>query len=216
MQILKDDVRLEILKQARREFQEKGFRKASLRAIASSAGMTVGNIYRYFMSKDELFRELLTPVIGNIEMMKLGLRHHHEQTPKGSEAESDEHEAMISAVYGFIMKYRDDLKLLLTGAGGSSLEGFKEELIRWYSEIYWQALQEVWAVMGSGELEINKRTIYLISQSVADSLIEVVVNDYDLDEVKIVAEEMFSFFGGGTQQILATKLANTRNEAGQD
>ena len=212
MQVLKDDVRLEILKQARREFMIKGFRQASLRAIAGSAGMTVGNIYRYFKSKDELFRELLAPIIGNLEMMKLGLHLHHEKTPKGSKAESDEHEAMISTVYGFIMKYRKDLKLLLTGAGGSSLEDFKEELIRWYDEIYWQSLQEVWSAMGSGKLEVNKRTIYLISQSVADSLIEVVVNDYSLEEVRIVAEEMFSFFGGGTHQILAAKLANKRKE----
>ena len=215
MQILKDDVRLEILKQARREFIEKGFRKASLRAIAGSAGMTVGNIYRYFKSKDDLFRELLAPIIGNIELMKLGLRHHHENTPKGSETEIYEHEAMISTVYGFIMKYREDLKLLLTGAGGSSLEDFKEELIRWYGEIYWQSLQEVWSAMGSGKLEVNKRTIYLISQSVADSLIEVVINDYSLAEVKIVAEEMFSFFGGGTQQILAAKLAEQQGKAAQ-
>ena len=176
--------------------------------------MTVGNIYRYFESKDELFRELLAPIIGNIEMMKLGLHHHHEKIPKGSKAESDEHEAMVISVYGFIMKYREDLKLLLTGAGGSSLEGFKEELIRWYGEIYWQSLQEVWVVMGSGELKVNKRTIYLISQSVADSLIEVVVNDYSLEKVKIVAEEMFSFYGGGTQQILAAKLAKMNEEKG--
>ena len=215
MQVLKDEVKLEILRQARREFLEKGFRKTSLRTIAGKVGMTVGNIYRYFKSKDELFCELLAPIIGNIEMMKLGLRHHHEEIPKGSKAESDEHEAMVITVYGFIMKYRDDLKLLLTGAGGSSLEGFKEELIRWYGEIYWQSLQEAWAMMGSGELTINKRTIYLISQSVSDSLIEVVVNDYDLEEVKIVAEEMFSFFGGGTQQILAAKLATEQGKASQ-
>ena len=150
MQVLKDEVRLEIIKQARKEFLDKGFRQASLRKIASSAGMTVGNIYRYFKSKDELFRELLAPIIGNIEMMKLGLHQHHKETPKGSNAESEEHEAMIIAVYGFIVKYREDLKLLLTGAGGSSLESFKDELIRWYGEIYWQALQDAWTVMGGG------------------------------------------------------------------
>ncbi|MCF7913440.1 MAG: TetR/AcrR family transcriptional regulator [Candidatus Cloacimonetes bacterium] len=212
MQVLKDDVRSEILRQARREFLEKGFRLASLREIAGRAGMTAGNIYRYFKSKDELFRELLAPIIGNIEMMKLNLRKHDQETPKGSGAEVDEHKAMIVAVYGFIMKYREDLKLLLTGAGGSSLEGFKEELIRWYGEIYMKALQEAWQIMGEGDFKINARTVYLISQSVADSLIEAIVNEYSLQEVIAVAEEMQSFFEGGTQHILKAKLISKKTE----
>ncbi|MDP8321188.1 MAG: TetR family transcriptional regulator [Candidatus Stygibacter australis] len=44
MEILKDNVRLEIIRHARREFLEKGFRKTSLRTIAGKAGMTTGNI----------------------------------------------------------------------------------------------------------------------------------------------------------------------------
>jgi TetR/AcrR family transcriptional regulator, cholesterol catabolism regulator len=212
MQVLKDDVRSQILRQARQEFLEKGFRKASLREIAGRAGMSAGNIYRYFKSKDELFRELLAPIIGNIEMMKLGLRKHEKETPKGSTAEADEHETMTVTIYSFVKKYREDLKLLLTGSGGSSLENFKEELIRWYGEIYLKGLQEAWELMGTGDFKINERTVYLISQSVADSLIEVIVNEYSLQEVIVVAEEMRAFFEGGTTQILTAKLSDKKAE----
>ncbi|MCF7918524.1 MAG: TetR/AcrR family transcriptional regulator [Candidatus Cloacimonetes bacterium] len=205
MQVLKDEVQLEILRQARQEFLAKGYREASLRAITQGAGMTVGNIYRYFASKDALFRELLAPVIGQIEMMKMALRQHAAQEHEPSD-EAAEHEQMVLLVYNFIRKHRDDLKLLLSGAGGSSLENFREELINWYGAIYRKYMEEAWKFLGQGELQIHERTIYLISQSVEAALIECIIHDYSLEEVKQVAEEMFSFFSGGSRQIIEDKL----------
>ena len=45
---------------AKAEFMEKGFREASLRNIAKSAGVTTGALYGYYGSKEELFKELQT------------------------------------------------------------------------------------------------------------------------------------------------------------
>ncbi len=50
-----------ILDAARAEFLEKGFQGASMRAIASAAGMTTGAIYGYFSSKEDLFDALVRP-----------------------------------------------------------------------------------------------------------------------------------------------------------
>ena len=43
---------------AKAEFMEKGFREASLRNIAKSAGVTTGALYGYYRSKEELFKSL--------------------------------------------------------------------------------------------------------------------------------------------------------------
>ena len=53
-QVLKDEVRDSILESAREEFLEHGFDDSSMRRIAQKSRMTVGNLYRYFKSKDEL------------------------------------------------------------------------------------------------------------------------------------------------------------------
>ncbi len=205
MQILKEDIKSEILRQARREFREKGYRGANLREIARAAGMTVGNIYRYFGSKDELFRDLLAPIIGNIEMMKLGLKR-HETSEMDSQTEKAEHEQMVMVVYGFIQKYREDLKLLLTRSGGSSLENYQEELIRWYGGLYRQSLEESWQQMGKDKLQISEITVNLVARSVADSIIECIMREYSVEEVKKIAEELFSFYGGGSQAMLLSKV----------
>ena len=59
MQELKETVRASIADAALQEFLTKGYEGASMRGIASHAGITHGNIYRYFKSKDVLYRSLV-------------------------------------------------------------------------------------------------------------------------------------------------------------
>jgi AcrR family transcriptional regulator len=52
----KQDTREEILEAARRAFAEKGFDGASIRYIATSAGVDPALVHHYFGPKDQLFR----------------------------------------------------------------------------------------------------------------------------------------------------------------
>ena len=54
---------------AREEFGEKGYAGASLRRIAEKAGVTVGAIQTRYSSKDELFADLLKPLLDGIEAL---------------------------------------------------------------------------------------------------------------------------------------------------
>ena len=51
MQVLKDEVRANILSAAKKLFYERGYNNASIRGIAKNSGITVGNVYRYFENK---------------------------------------------------------------------------------------------------------------------------------------------------------------------
>lgn len=55
MQVLKDKVRENILDAAKAAFLENGYQKTSMRDIATASGITPGNIYRYFESKEAVF-----------------------------------------------------------------------------------------------------------------------------------------------------------------
>ena len=48
MQKLKNDIRRELLKSAEELFLRKGFQKTSMREIAETAQVGLGNIYNYF------------------------------------------------------------------------------------------------------------------------------------------------------------------------
>jgi AcrR family transcriptional regulator len=57
----------EILDSARKAFAEKGFDGASMQDIARKAGMSVGNFYRYFPSKDAIVEALISFDIAEME-----------------------------------------------------------------------------------------------------------------------------------------------------
>ena len=79
MQILKDDIKNKILKAALAEFGEFGYLNSSMRRIAGSAGITTGNIYRYFKNKDELF-DMLHPTYEQFVNYTLNIKGKIEKT----------------------------------------------------------------------------------------------------------------------------------------
>jgi AcrR family transcriptional regulator len=62
-QVLKEDVRLRIAAAALRVFAEKGHANATMAEIASAAGVSTGNLYRYFETKEVLFDEVVPPTL---------------------------------------------------------------------------------------------------------------------------------------------------------
>ena len=66
MQVLKNEIKEKIDNAALAAFVKDGYKGVSMRQIANGAGMTVGNIYRYYKNKDELFSSLLLPSFESI------------------------------------------------------------------------------------------------------------------------------------------------------
>ncbi len=62
-QVLKDEIRENILKAALQEFYEKGYKSAAMREIASKAKIPTGLIYSYYKNKENLFNAVLYPVL---------------------------------------------------------------------------------------------------------------------------------------------------------
>jgi len=60
------DIRLRIIDAARGRFAASGVDATSLRSIASDAGTSIGMIYYYFPSKDELFLAVIEDVYGRL------------------------------------------------------------------------------------------------------------------------------------------------------
>lgn len=58
----KEEVREKILASALTAFRENGYSGASMRLIANNAGVSLGNVYRYFKNKDDLFNAVVEPV----------------------------------------------------------------------------------------------------------------------------------------------------------
>lgn len=68
-QVLKDTVKQSIINAAIQEMLDVGYEKTSMRNIASSAKMTVGNLYRYFKNKEEMINYIIYPIMNKIDII---------------------------------------------------------------------------------------------------------------------------------------------------
>lgn len=68
-QILKEELRKQILEASKEEFLKKGYKDASLRCIAKNAHMTVGNLYRYFENKEDINNQIVEPCLLELEKL---------------------------------------------------------------------------------------------------------------------------------------------------
>ena len=68
------EIRLQAMKKivdaAMREFQEKGYEQASMKAVADAVGMTSAALYRHFENKQDMFAALVQPALDELESWK--------------------------------------------------------------------------------------------------------------------------------------------------
>ena len=82
MKTLKEDIRNRIVTAARNEFIKNGFRKTSMRTISAKSGVTLGNIYNYFKTKDDIFYTVLRPLLIVLDERMSSYRIEHNKIDK--------------------------------------------------------------------------------------------------------------------------------------
>jgi AcrR family transcriptional regulator len=128
MQYAKNEIKARIIDVAREEFLDKGFEKASIRTITAKAQTSKSNLYNYFKDKDNLFRAVLEPTISEIETgLELAKQYNVQKEIEDYTLSSQQ--LVIGVIGKFIETHTSEVKLLLFKAQGSSLEGYKYEVL---------------------------------------------------------------------------------------
>jgi len=126
MQVLKDKTRQMIYNAALSEFGEKGFKDSSMRNIAEKSSMTVGNLYRYFKNKDDLFSAVISPAFNKIIDLLSNMQKPDLEIPETFE------NFLATIINGLVevhKEYRTALLILLEGSEGTPYENFREQVI---------------------------------------------------------------------------------------
>ncbi len=195
MQIPKKDIRRRILAAARRLFGQKSYAQTSLREIAEQANVGVGNIYNYFASKDELFRETVHPVLQALESM---LQEHH--GIRGEDImmmQSEKYlESCIDEYVSLMNRHQELIKILLFHAQGSSLEHFRESYTDRSTavvKLWFATMQQRHPAIHTevSDFIIHLHTVWmftlfeeLLMHSVPQQEMEAILHDYILFEIQ--------------------------------
>lgn len=129
MQVLKEEVRRKIKKAALYEFEQNGYQKTSMRSIALSAGVTVGNLYRYFKNKDDLFDVIIQPAFQEIYKFIDEFARFKKPTLSEEKQKDDFIKTFEESLIRIYIQHRAELVILLNGSRGSQMENAREQII---------------------------------------------------------------------------------------
>ena len=167
-----------ILVSARKQFLERGFQGASIRKIASEAGVTYGALYGYFSSKEELFYALTDPFTDKImrklddieaEMMALSAE-------KRLLGMSEVFYKQIPELVDLIFEDREIVHLVIGGAKGTKYESFLSELVKRDAHAISAAAESAEA---PGVHTFNQQTLEILLEGYMAALFHLIISGRD-------------------------------------
>ena len=197
-QYAKEDIRQNILAAARSEFIRQGFEKASIRTIAANAGTAKSNLYNYFADKDALFSAVLAPVVADIRAGLQAAQAENAGKKKGHYSQGSQ-ERYIHLVMQYAAGHVSELRLLLFSAVGSSLAGFKNEVIERFTDVLsgWLAA----TMPGHAPSRFFVRCIAGFYVSVVEQMLQQAPT---AQEVQTYLSEFLKFIYGGWNSVMTT------------
>lgn len=126
-QVLKDEIRENILKAALQEFYQEGYKSAAMRNIAENAKIPTGLIYSYYKNKQALFDAVLRPVLYDWERVLTAGgenkgKHTNSEIYGLSKAET---ECILN-----LFDHRQEFIILIDKSDGTKYENEKERFIK--------------------------------------------------------------------------------------
>ena len=168
MQVLKDNIRLKIKLAAKNAFVENGFKNVTMRKIASDSDMTVGNIYRYYKNKEELFEDILMP------SLKAILELANNNIMDSVFQPIDHISKMIDLFLNIHNKYEDELFILVNGCEGSSIDTPINSVVKIISSNVKSIISNFTNVK-SEEVDVDFMS-KIVSESIVESYIKILYN----------------------------------------
>jgi len=190
MQYLKDEIRNNIIVAAVKEFTEKGYHDASMRIIAAEAGVAIGNVYRYFKNKDELFNSIVGPVYTRFTSMVFDLYQSQDAIPEMQLMTED----ITNGIMEFYAKYETELLILIDKSKGSKYEDIKDEIIRL---VNYRIKSELAPVFKENEIKLQDDYIlYIIAATFTEGIFMVLRKYRDQSKIKeLIGQLLIIYFG---------------------
>jgi AcrR family transcriptional regulator len=163
MQYQKDEIRKNIIEEAIKEFDFKGYKSASVRDIAKSAGTSVGNIYKYFQSKEELYES----VIGSVYHKVMDYISQFKKVELNDKAEDIFYD-LLEKIMEIFDDNRLQLSILLNKSEGSKYENCKTTFIDFITRIVTEVME--YSLSLQNRKMKDNFIIYLLSYSLVESI----------------------------------------------
>jgi AcrR family transcriptional regulator len=181
---------------------EKGFEKASIRAIAAAAEMTSAGLYRHFADKEAMFAALVEPLftefLGLFDVFKAG---DYKLLERGTLDIMWQDGADLNAFLNLIYQHFDEAKLLICCSKGTRYEHFIHDFVVAEQKETMAYLVEA-RRLGIPVKDIRPEELHLLLSAYATAIFEVVVHDFTREDAQHYLATLQAFFYPGWRAVL--------------
>ena len=188
-----------IIEAATAEFLEYGFTDASMRRIASAAGMSASGLYKHFAGKEEMFAALVEPAYQGL--MDLFRREADDQRRSVGNGDLSQWETGRDAklAMAYIYDHLDAFRLLVCKSQGTKYEGFLHELAVSEEETT-LSFMEMLKQQGVKLRAFRMKELHLLTTANINAVFQTVEHDFTREEAMHYADTLDRFFSKAWQE----------------
>ena len=196
-QTLKTEIKDRINNSAFQVFFRKDYRSAKMSEIANEANISVGNIYRYYKNKEDLFYQIIPPEqVSNIKKM---LTKRIQAAYGINDVKKLDQEAQYWKIFEeqlkFMLEHRHMIVILLCNSRGTIYENFKDELINLMKTLTKKYLKSIRA-SGKRTPETDF-TMDLIYNHLIDVIVKTLSKFEDRKKANLIIRKFLSYHLAG-------------------
>ncbi len=200
-QYKKDEIKDKIDSAALTLFSQQGYNETKVSHIAEKAGISVGNIYRYYKSKDEIFYSVVPESFlisfKNLLVNKVFMFKERElKTPQ----QWNEFWMFNNEIVNFMVENRELILILFHNGKGTKYENGKAKLV----DFLIKTIKDTYDVEYNQSLKErgNEITLYIIYENLINMVLRILQESKTLEEVKNHLESINSYHMFGITGLL--------------
>lgn len=193
-----------IVAAAMREFQEKGFEQASMKAVANAVGMTSAALYRHFTNKQDMFAAMVQPAVDALNVWKDKhiafsydiLKQENSEIMWDFEADFNDARMVLDVMY----QQPEAFRLLFCCSTGTPYESFAHDMVEQATDKMMCFLQDCNA-QGCSVREVQRDEMHMLVSAYCAALIQPIEHGYVRADAERYLKTIVDFFTPGWRMI---------------
>ncbi len=190
-----------IIAAARDEFMTYGFADASMRRIASAAGMSAAGLYKHFPGKEEMFAALVEPACqGLMALYRQEETAERSALQNGTLTEKWENGGEAKLAMTYIYDHLDAFRLLICKSRGTRYESFLHDLAV-EEEKTTVTMMDMLKAQGMKINSVREEELHLLVTANVNAVFQAVEHGFGREEAMHYADTLDAFFSSGWQTL---------------
>lgn len=193
-----------IVAAAMREFQEKGFEQASMKAVADAVGMTSAALYRHFTNKQDMFAAMVQPAVDTLNVWKEKhiafsydiLKQESSEIMWDFDADCNDARMVLDVMY----QQPEAFRLLFCCSAGTPYESFAHDMVEQATDRMMCFLQDC-SAQGYSVREVQRDEMHMLVSAYCAALIQPIEHGYNKLDAERYLKTIVDFFTPGWRMI---------------